>query len=114
MNVLGTLPSSEVQLLNKAERYHLGEDILNWECADSLAAAITVNSSIIEHSAPLYAYVSVDGTFGRGAVFVDYGGSEGMPHNIVIVRDIDVDSYKTMLLSGIGGIPPAKVERRLS
>jgi len=109
-NVLGTLPSSEVQLLNKAERYHLGEDILNWECADCLAAAVTLNSSIIEHSATLYAYVSVDGTFGRGAVFVDYKGSEGMPHNIVIVRDIDVDSYKTMLLSAIGSIPPAKVE----
>jgi hypothetical protein len=40
-------------------------------------------------------------------VFVDY---KGMPHNIVIVRDIDVDSYKTTLLSAIGGIPPAKVE----
>jgi inosine-uridine nucleoside N-ribohydrolase len=108
MNVLGTLPSSEVELLNNAERYHLGEDILNWGCADCLAVAATVNSSIIEHSATLYAYVSVDGTLSRGAVFVDYKGSTGMPHNIIILRDIDVDSYKTLLLSTIGGIPPAK------
>jgi inosine-uridine nucleoside N-ribohydrolase len=110
MNVLGTLPSSEVQLLNKAERYHLGGDILNWECADCLAVAVTVNSSIIENSKTLYAYVSVDGTSARGAVFVDYKGYEGMPPNIITVRDIDVSSYKTMLLSTIGGIPPAKVE----
>jgi len=114
MNVLGTLPSSEVQLLNNAERYQLDEDILYWECADCLAAAVTVNSPIIEDSTTLYAYVSVDGAFGQGAVFVDYKGSEGMPHNIIIVRDIDVDSYKTMLVSAIGGIPPAKVEWMLS
>jgi Inosine-uridine nucleoside N-ribohydrolase len=80
---------------------------LYWECADCLAAAVTVNSSIIENSSTLYAYVAVDGTFGRGAVFVDYRDSEGMPHNIMTVIDIDVDSYKTMLLSCIGGIPPA-------
>jgi hypothetical protein len=43
-------------------------------------------------------------------VFVDYNGSEGIPPNIIIVRDIDVDSYKTMLLSVIGDIPPAKDE----
>ena len=85
MNVLGSLPSSEVQLLNKAEGDHLGEDILNWECADCLAAAVTLNSPIIEHSAALYAYVSVDGTHSRGAVFVDYKGIEGMPHNTITV-----------------------------
>jgi hypothetical protein len=54
MNVLGTLPSSEVWLLNQAQRYHLGEDSLYWQCADSLAAAVIVSSSIIEDSAALY------------------------------------------------------------
>lgn len=88
----------------------MGEDILYWECADCLAAAVTINSSIIEKSATLYAYVAADGTSGRGAVFVDYKGSESMSHNVIIVRSINVDSYKTMLLSGIGGIPPAKVK----
>jgi Inosine-uridine nucleoside N-ribohydrolase len=83
---------------------------LYWECINCLAVSVTVNSSITEHSATLYACVAVDGTFGQGAVFVDYKGSEGMPHNIITVRDTDVDSYKTLLLSGIGGIPPAKVE----
>ena len=77
-----------------------------WECADCLAATVTVT----EHSSTLYAYVAVDGTFVQGAVFVDYKDSEGMPHNIITVRDIDVNSYKTMLLSGIGHIPLAKVE----
>jgi inosine-uridine nucleoside N-ribohydrolase len=109
-NVLGTLPSSQVWLLNQAERYHLGDDILYWVCADCLAAAVTVSSSIIEDSETVYAYISADGTFSRGAVFVDYNGSEGIPPNIKIVRHINVDSYKTMLLSVIGGIPPAKVE----
>jgi inosine-uridine nucleoside N-ribohydrolase len=109
-NVLGILSSPEVQLLNKAERDHLGDDILYWECADCLAAAVTINSSIIEQSANLYAYVAADGTVGRGAVFVDYKGSTSMSHNTITVRSIDVDSYKTMLLRGIGGIPAAKVE----
>jgi hypothetical protein len=41
---------------------------------------------------------------------MDYKGSEGMPQNIITIRDIDVNSYKTMLLNTIGGIPPAKAE----
>lgn len=105
-NVLGNLSSSEVQLLNKADRIKLEEDTLYWECADCLAAAVTINSSIIQQSATHYAYVAVDGTFGRGAVFVDYKDTEKMSHNIIIVRSIDVDTCKMMLLSGIGGIPP--------
>jgi inosine-uridine nucleoside N-ribohydrolase len=110
MNVLGTQPTAEVWLLNQAERYQLGGDVLYWECADCLAAAVTVSSSIIEDSATVYAYVSAEGTSGRGAVFVDYNGSEGIPPDIKIVKHIDADSYKTMLLSVIGGIPLAKVE----
>jgi hypothetical protein len=64
MNVLGTQPTAEVWLLNQAERYHLGGDILYWGCADFLAAAVTVSSSIIEYSATVYAYVSAEGTSG--------------------------------------------------
>lgn len=104
-NVLGILSSPEVQLLNKAEQQQLEEDVLYWECADCLAAAAIVDPSIIKESATFHARVAEDGAISRGAVFVDYKGREESTSNIVIIRSIDVDHYKKILLSTIGGAP---------
>lgn len=82
-----------MQLLNKAEQYQLEEDILTWECADCLAAAAIINASLIQQSATLFAYVAQDGAFSRGAVFVDYKGTEEMTPNTVIIKNIDIDHY---------------------
>lgn len=104
-NVLGILSSPAVQLLNKAERLQLEEDVLYWECADCLAAAVIVHPSIIKESAAFHARVVEDGAVSQGAVFVDYKGREESTSNVVIVRSIDVDDYKKILLSTIGGAP---------
>lgn len=104
-NVLGILSSPEVQLLNKAEQQQLQEDVLYWECADCLAAAVIVDPSIIKEHATFHARVAEDGTVSKGAVFVDYKGREESTPNVVIVRCIDVDHYKKILLSTIGGAP---------
>jgi hypothetical protein len=104
-NVLGILSSPEVQLLNKAERLQLGEDVPYWECADCLAAAVIVDPSIIKESAAFHAQVSEDGSISRGAVFVDYKGREERTPNIVIIRNVDVEHYKMILLSSIGHAP---------
>jgi inosine-uridine nucleoside N-ribohydrolase len=72
-----------------------------------------MDPSLIQQSATHYAYVAQDGTVSRGAVFVDYKGREEISPNIVIVRNIDVDRYKMMLMSTIGGTSSALVERVL-
>jgi inosine-uridine nucleoside N-ribohydrolase len=108
-NVLGILSSPEVRLLNQAERQQLEEDIPYWECADCLAAAAIVDPSIIKESATFHAHVVEDGAVSRGAVFVDYKGREGSTPNVVIVRSIDVDYYKMIILSTIGGVPASVV-----
>lgn len=96
-----------MQILNKAEQYQLKENFLNWECADCLATAAILDPSLIQQSATFYAYVAQDGGISRGAMFVDYKGIEEMSPNIVIVRRFDVDRYKKMILSTIGGVPSA-------
>jgi inosine-uridine nucleoside N-ribohydrolase len=83
----------------------LEDDVLYWECADCLAAAVIVDPSIIKESAAFHAHVAEDGAVSQGAVFVDYKGGEERTSNVVIVRSIDVDHYKKILLSTIGGAP---------
>jgi inosine-uridine nucleoside N-ribohydrolase len=103
-----------VLLLNKAEQYQLDAGLQNWECADCFAAAAIVDPSIIQESAKFYAYVAYDGTFSRGTVYVDYKGRVGISPNIEIVRSIDVDQYKKMLLSNIGHTELAEAEKVLN
>jgi inosine-uridine nucleoside N-ribohydrolase len=83
----------------------LGEDAPYWECADCLAAAVIVDPSIIRESATFHAQVAVDGTISRGALFVDYKGVDESSPNVVILRSVDIEHYKKILLSNIGHTP---------
>ncbi|XP_076397506.1 nucleoside hydrolase isoform X2 [Megachile rotundata] len=95
-NVLGKVNSTIMNFLNKAERISLSKS-KSWTSADTMAAAIMLESKLITKSIVTNVSPVLDGV-ARGSVLVDYTNLTGRPENTKIVQSFNLTAYQKLLL----------------
>ncbi|CAG7704011.1 unnamed protein product [Allacma fusca] len=97
--------SNEIHLLNKIEEKKLekGRPSGIWISADSLAAAVLIESTLVTRSKNYYCTVEVSGKYARGMMVVDKAFIEKKPPNYTIVEKVDVSLFERMLIWAAGG-----------
>ncbi|XP_063237953.1 nucleoside hydrolase-like isoform X2 [Bacillus rossius redtenbacheri] len=111
INTLGSLDSPQSRLMSKVEAPMLTTlRYGRWARCDPIAAAIAVDPSVAVEEARLHATVELHGTATRGAFVVDHLDKLGLQPNVTIVKRVDVELYKKIMIDAFSGDLSRKIK----
>ncbi|XP_066998055.2 nucleoside hydrolase [Anabrus simplex] len=101
--VLGALRTPQMELLNKVERVILERELYGvWSRCDPIAAALAIDPAIIVEKSKCFVTVELHGQHTRGAMVVDHLCRLNKEPNVTVVKKIDIEEYKKVLMNAFG------------
>ncbi|XP_057318968.1 uncharacterized protein LOC130663639 isoform X2 [Microplitis mediator] len=96
-NELGSINSSSVEFLNKAEQKVFSYGLQRWSPSDAMTAAVMMWPNLVKKSININAIPVIDGA-ARGSLLIDYLELTTKPKNVEIIQEIDVEEFKHILI----------------
>ncbi|XP_008547463.1 uncharacterized protein LOC103571186 isoform X2 [Microplitis demolitor] len=96
VNELGSINSSFIEFLNKAENKIISYGLQAWNPSDAMAAAVMLWPNLVKKSITVNTTPVIDGA-ARGSLLIDYAELTSKPKNVEIIQEIDVEEFKHIL-----------------
>ncbi|XP_044729697.1 probable uridine nucleosidase 2 [Chrysoperla carnea] len=97
-NMLGSINSTAIDYLNKAERIAKRHYELKWQCSDGYLLSTALNPKIVTAAERYYASIVIQGEL-RGGVIADKNHVLQRYKNTIVITQVDMDAFKQHLLT---------------
>ncbi|XP_068750044.1 nucleoside hydrolase-like [Montipora capricornis] len=87
-----------IEFYNKKELAGMGIGYTNCDC---LAMVVAVKPDIVSKESSVYASVERHGHLTLGQMVVDWRGHLGKKHNVMIVQEVDMESFKDLMIKSV-------------
>jgi len=90
-------------LLNEVEKKILEKYTDSWIACDQYAAAAAIEPKVVKSSLNRHCTVELSGSLTRGLMVVDKMGILRQPNNVTLIKELDEELCKRMMIWGLGG-----------
>ncbi|XP_057318972.1 uncharacterized protein LOC130663643 [Microplitis mediator] len=93
----GSINSSVINFLNKAERKTFSSESLMWEPSDAMTAAVMLCPFLAKSTIEINVTPVTDGV-ARGTMLIDYSEKSGKTKNVEVIQEFHTEEFKRLLL----------------